>query len=109
MTHGTGQIMHGADHIVVHLKTRLSKLIHPLPHRDLLTLHLQTLVFWRRYDNDRLTLSRQTCPRARTRPDISLARVLALHPPGATLVAQSIRLANTHKTDAKYKHAGERT
>src|SRR5258708_22959387 len=86
--------MHGADHIAVHLKMRLSELIHLLPHCDLLTPHLQTLTFWRRYDNDGLTLSRQTCPHARTCPDISLARVLA----------RSIRLANTHKTYAKYQH-----
>src|SRR5258707_679985 len=57
VTHGAGQITHGADHITVHLKTHLSKLIRLLPHRDLLTPHLQTLAFWRRYDNDRLTLS----------------------------------------------------
>src|SRR5258707_14782689 len=72
------RVTHGADHITVHLKTCLSKLIRPLPHHDLLTLHLQTLAFWRRYDNNRLTLSRRTCP------NISLARVLALCPPGTT-------------------------
>src|SRR5258708_24201793 len=108
MTHGMGQIAHGADHITVHLKTHLSELIHPLPHHNLLMLHLQTLAFWRRYDNDGPTLSQRTCPRARTRPDISLARVLALHPPGMTLVTRSIRLANTHKTYAKYQHGDER-
>src|SRR5258708_38977403 len=85
-THGAGQIAHGADHIVVHLKTRLSELIRPLLHHDLLTLHLQTLAFWRRYDNDGPTLSQQTCPCARTHPDISLARVLTLCPLGMTLV-----------------------
>src|SRR5260221_12679670 len=103
-----GQIAHGADHIAVHLKTHLSELIRPLPHRDLLTPHLQTLVFWRRYDNDRPTLSRRTCPHARTRPNVSLARVLALRPLGTTLIARSIRLANTHKTYAKYQHGDER-
>src|SRR5260221_7284666 len=103
-----GQIAHGADHIAVHLKTHLSELIRPLPHRDLLTPHLQTLVFWRRYDNDGPTLSRRTCPCTRTHPDISLARVLALRPPGATLVTQSIRLANTHETYTKYQHGDER-
>src|SRR5258705_8534442 len=108
MTHGTGQIMHGADHITVHLKTRLSELIRLLPHHDLLMLHLQTLAFWRRYDNDRPTLSWRTCPHARTCPNVSLARVLALRPPGATLVARSIRLANTHETYAKYQHGDER-
>src|SRR6266436_8340827 len=80
----------------------LSELIRPLPHRNLLMPHLQTLAFWRRYDNDGPTLSR------RTRPDISLARVLALRPPGMTLVTQSIRLANTHETYAKYQHRDER-
>src|SRR5258708_3304513 len=104
-----GQIMHGTDHIAVHLKTHLSELICPLPHRDLLTPHLQTLAFWRRYDNDGLTLSRRTCPHARTRPDVSLARVLALRPPGATLVTQSIWLANTHETYTKYQHGDERS
>src|SRR5260221_12992812 len=97
-THGAGQITHGADHIVVHLKMRLSKLIRPLPHHDLLMPHLQTLAFWRRYNNDRPTLSRQTCPCTRTHPNVSLARVLT----------RSIRLANTHKTYAKYQHGDER-
>src|SRR5258708_17578860 len=64
-THGAGQITHGADHITVHLKMRLSELICPLPHHDLLMLPLQTLTFWRRYDNDRPTLGWQTCPHAR--------------------------------------------
>src|SRR5258708_6402389 len=107
MTHGMGQIAHGADHITVHLKTHLSELIHPLPHHNLLMLHLQTLAFWRRYDNDGPTLSQQTCQCARTRPDISLARVLALRPPGMTLVTRSIRLANTHETYTKYQHRDE--
>src|SRR5260221_19151 len=93
---------------MVHLKMRLSELIRPLPHHDLLMLHLQTLAFWRRYNNDRLTLSQRTCPHARTHPDVSLARVLALHPPGATLVTQSIRLANTHETYTKYQHGDKR-
>src|SRR5258707_3533748 len=86
-----GQIAHGADHIVVHLKMRLSELIHLLLHCDLLTSHLQTLTFWRRNHNDGPTLSRQTCPRTRTHPDISLARVFA----------QGIQFAHTHKTYAK--------
>src|SRR5260221_13044345 len=93
---------HGADHIMVHLKTHLSKLIRPLPHCDLLMPHLQTLVFWRRYDNNGPTLSWRTCP------DVSLARVLALRPLGVTLVARSIRLANTHETYAKYQHGDKR-
>src|SRR5258707_9121074 len=93
--------MHGTDHIMVHLKTHLSKLIRLLPHCNLLMPHLQTLVFWRRYNNDGPTLSRRTCP------DISLARVLALRPPGATLITQSIQLANTHETYAKYQHGDE--
>src|SRR5260221_13122354 len=101
MTHGMGQIVHGADHITVHLKTRLSKLIRLLPHHNLLMSHLQTLVFWRRNHNDGPTLSRRTCPCARTRPDIGLARVFALCPPGATVVAQGIQFAHTHKTYAK--------
>src|SRR5258707_5279338 len=41
---------HGTDHIAVHLKTCLSKLIHLLPHCGLLMSHLQTLAFWRRAD-----------------------------------------------------------
>src|SRR5258708_1976841 len=72
----------------------LSKLIHLLPHCDLLMPHLQTLMFWRRYNNDRPTLSQGTCPHARARPNVSLARVFA----------QSIWLADTHKTYAKYQH-----
>src|SRR5260221_14007548 len=70
--------------------------------------HHQSLVFWRRYDNDGPPFSQLTCPHARTCPDVSLARVLALRPPDMTLVAQSIRLANTHKTFAKYQHRDER-
>src|SRR5258708_15449440 len=42
-THGVGQIAHGADHIAVHLKMRLSELIRPLLHPDLLMLPLQTV------------------------------------------------------------------
>src|SRR5258708_9320235 len=103
-THGAGQIMHGTDHIVVHLKMHLSKLIRLLLHHDLLMPHLQTLAFWRRYNNNGPTLSWQTCPHARAHPDISLARVFALHPPGMTLISQSIQLANTHKTYTKYQH-----
>src|SRR5260221_11532875 len=97
MTHGMGQITHGADHITVHLKMHLSELICPLLHHDLLMLHLQTLAFWRRYDNNGPTLSWRTCPHARACPNISLARVFA----------QSIQLANTHKTYAKYQHGDE--
>src|SRR5260370_32363709 len=104
MTHGTGQIVHGTDHIAVHLKMCLSKLIHPLPHHDLLTLHLQTLMFWRRNDNNGPTLSQRTCPHTRACPDISLARVFALCPPGATLITQVIWLAYTHKTYTKHHH-----
>src|SRR5258708_505774 len=52
MTHGMGQITHGTDHIMVHLKMCLSKLICPFPHCNLLTSHLQTLMFWRRNDNN---------------------------------------------------------
>src|SRR5258708_43354 len=81
-THGMGQITHGTDHIAVHLKMCLSELICPLPHCDLLTSHLQTLAFWRRNHNDMPTLSQRTCPHARTHPDISLARVFPLLPPG---------------------------
>src|SRR5258707_1715204 len=51
---------HGADHIMDHLKMHLSKLICPLLHCNLLTPHLQTLTFWRRYDNARPTLSQRT-------------------------------------------------
>ncbi len=67
----------------------------------LLTSHLQTLAFWRRNDNNRPTLSWQTCPHARACPDVSLARVFALCPLGMTLIAQGIQLAYTHKTYAK--------
>src|SRR5258708_9135589 len=95
---------HGTDHIMVHLKTHLSELIHPPPHHDLLMPHLQTLAFWRRYNNNGLTLSWRTCPHARAHPNISLARVFALRPLGMTLVAQSIQLVNTHETYAKYQH-----
>src|SRR5258708_26188552 len=101
MTHGVGQIAHGTAHIMVHLKMSLSELIHPLLHRDLLMSHLQTLVFWRRNHNDRPTLSWRTCPHARTRPNVSLARVFTLRPLGMTLVAQGIQFAHTHKTYAK--------
>src|SRR5258708_15900499 len=86
-----GQIAHGADHIMVHLKTCLSELICLFLHCNLLTSHLQTLAFWRRNDNDRLTLSWRTCPCARACPNISLARVFT----------QGIQLAYTHKTYAK--------
>src|SRR5258708_34643060 len=96
-----GQIMHGADHITVHLETCLSKLIRPLPHHNLLTLHLQTLAFWRRNHNNRPTLSWQTCPCTRAHPDISLARVFTLCPPGATLITQGIQFVHTNKTYAK--------
>src|SRR5258708_5851145 len=101
MTHGAGQITHGADHIAVHLKMHLSKLICLLPHCDLLMSHLQTLTFWRRNHNDRPTLSRQTCPHTRTCPDVSLARVFTLRPLGTTLVTRGIRFAHTHKTYTK--------
>src|SRR5258708_33986352 len=96
-----GQITHGADHITVHLKMHLSELIRPLLHCNLLTSHLQTLMFWRRNHNNGLTLSRRTCPHARARPDVSLARVFALHPPGAPLITRGIQFAHTHKTYAK--------
>src|SRR5258707_6051232 len=92
---------HGTDHIAVHLKMCLSKLIRPLLHHDLLTSHLQTLAFWRRNHNDGPTFSWQTCPHARTRPDISLARVFTLCPLGMTLIARGIRFVHTHKTYAK--------
>src|SRR5258708_7577116 len=62
MTHGAGQIAHGADHIMVHLKTCLSELICLLLHCDLLMPHLQTLMFWRRPNTNGPTLSWQTCP-----------------------------------------------
>ncbi len=57
MTHDVGQITHGTDHIAVHLEMHLSKLNRLLPHCNLLTSHLQTLVFWRRNHNDGPTLS----------------------------------------------------
>src|SRR5258708_13114188 len=101
MTHGMGQIAHGADHITVHLKTCLSELICPLLHHSLLTLHLQTLAFWRRNHNDGPTLSQQTCPHTRACPDISLARPFTLHPPATTLITQSISFLHTHKTYTK--------
>src|SRR5258708_17327922 len=104
MTHGMGQIVHGTVHITVHLKMRLSELICLLPHCDLLMLHLRTLTFWRRNNNDRLTLSWQTCPHTRPHPDASLARVFTFRPPGMTPIAQSIWLMYTHKTYAKYQH-----
>src|SRR5258708_1205819 len=102
-----GQIMHGADHITVHLETCLSKLIHPLPHHNLLTLHLQTLAFWRRNHDNRLTLSWRTHPCARAHPNASLARVFTFHLPVMTLITQSIWLVYTDKTYAQYQHGDE--
>src|SRR5258708_26190549 len=96
--------MHGTDHITVHLKMCLSELICLLPHCNLLTSHLQTLTFWRRNHDDRLTLSQQTCPHARAHPDTSLARVFAFCLLVTTLITQSIWLVYTHKTYAKYQH-----
>src|SRR5258708_28968914 len=101
MTHGVGQIAHGTAHIMVHLKMSLSELIHPLLHRDLLMSHLQSLVFGRRNHNDSPPLSGRPCPHARTRPNVSHARVFTLRPLGMTLVAQGIQFAHTHKTYAK--------
>src|SRR5258707_13853672 len=92
---------HGTDYIAVHLKMRLSELIHLLLHCDLLTSHLQTLAFWRRNHNNGLTLSWQTCPCARAHPNVSLARVFALCPLGMTLVTQGIWFVHTHKTYTK--------
>src|SRR5260370_733887 len=42
--HGVRQIPHGDDHVAIDLETRLSKLVHPLPHSDFLATHLQTLL-----------------------------------------------------------------
>src|SRR5258708_1689325 len=92
-----GQLAHGAALITVRLKMHLSKLIHPLLHHNLLMSHLQTLAFWRRNHNDGPTLSWRTCPRARTCPDVSLARVFT----------RGIRFAHTHKTYAKHQHRDE--
>src|SRR6266436_8326494 len=71
-THGAGQITHGADHIAVHLKTCLSELICPLPHCNLLMLHLQTLAFWRRNHNDGPTLISEPAPMPEPAPTLVL-------------------------------------
>src|SRR6266436_1301335 len=109
MTHGISQVTHGMDHLMIHLEMHFSELVHLLPHCDLLTLHLQTqtLMFWRRNDNDRSALHRQTCPCARAHPNASLARILALCLLLMTCITQTAQLTNTHKPYANHQYGGE--
>src|SRR5258705_4685600 len=92
------------------------KLIHPLPHHNLLTLHLQALMLGRRNDDNGLTLHWRTrphagphpCtvtrPHARTLPDARLARVLALHLPITTCITRGVRLTNAHETYVNHQY-----
>src|SRR5258708_25367586 len=89
---------------------RFSKLVCLLLQHDLLMSHLQTLMLRRRNNDDGLTLHWRTHPCARTRPcarthpDARLARVLTLHLPITTCIAQGIRLMDPHETYANHQY-----
>src|SRR5258708_7273942 len=107
MIHSVSQIAHHVDHVEIHVKMHFSKLIHLLLHHNLLMSLLQTLALGRRNDDDGSTLHWRTCPHARSCPDTRLARVLTLHLPITTCIAQGVQLTNTHETYASHQYEDE--